>query len=89
MEVIPDPSHGGGIGHVLGAIEFPGSKSVTAACFGGEGLTDLYVTTAKLFDTEGDTAGSLFVVKNVRSHAEGNPKVVGTMCREAAKGVAK
>ncbi len=27
-----------------------GSKSVTACCFGGEDLTDLYVSTAKLFD---------------------------------------
>ncbi len=79
------PSLSGGSGTLLGTITFPGSKSVTACCFGGDSLGDLFVTTAKMWDDEtaSPNAGSLFVVRGVRSHGDGRP-VIGMPGREAA-----
>ncbi len=73
----------GGPGRLLGCLDFPGAKSVTACCFGGPDLGDLYVTTARLFDPDGANAGCLFVVRGVKSHRDG--KVVrGQAGREVA-----
>lgn len=83
-----EPSMSGGPGKLLGCIEFPKTKSVTACCFGGDDLSDLYVTTAKLFDEDSENAGSLFVVRGVRSHAEGNAPVRGFPGRDADPAVA-
>ena len=78
------PSLSGGSCTLLGTITFLGSKSVTACCFGGDSLGDLFVTTAKMWDDEAASpnAGSLFVIRGVRSHGDGWP-VIGMPGREA------
>jgi len=86
VEVKPDLK--GGPGKLLGAIEFPNSKSITAACFGGHDLNDLYVTSAKLFDEDSSNAGSLWVIRGVRSHQDGQ-KVRGLPGREVAASVVR
>jgi sugar lactone lactonase YvrE len=73
---------------MLGAVEFPHSKSVSAVCFGGHDLNDLYVTTAKLFDPDSSNAGSLWVVRGVRSHLDGR-RVRGLPGREVAANVVR
>jgi len=85
-EVKPDLE--GGKGQLLGVIDFPETNSVTAACFGGPDLNDLYVTTAKLFDPDSKNAGSLFVVRGVKSHSDGK-KVRGLPGREVAAKVVR
>ena len=54
------------VGELLAVVEVPASQ-VTSCCFGGKGLTDLYITTAAhgLSDQEIDatTAGGLFIAQ--------------------------
>ncbi len=43
-------------------IEVPEAKFVTSVAFGGDGLSDLYITTAKQ-DDSGENAGAVFMVR--------------------------
>ena len=55
----------------MGSITFPGASNITSCSFGGEGLDDLYVTSAHVGDESGSNAGSLFRVRNLKSHKDG------------------
>jgi len=59
----------------LGGIEFPECQNLTSVCFGGEGLRDLYVTSARTGKpgTQKSQAGCLFVVRDLKSHLDGAP----------------
>ncbi|MDR3708620.1 MAG: SMP-30/gluconolactonase/LRE family protein [Capsulimonadaceae bacterium] len=43
-----------------GRIEIPGAQNVTSCIFGGDGLTDLYITTARQEDEGSPNAGGIF-----------------------------
>ncbi len=69
---------------VLGSIDFDEARCLTSVAFGGEKLNDLYVTSAKGGDPNKlrKEAGSLFVVRNLKSFQDGQP-VTGYAGRSA------
>lgn len=74
IEVLP--SLEGGKGKLLGAVDFgQNARNITSLVFGGEQLTDLYVTSARVGDPEKirKYAGSLFRVRGLKSYLDGEP----------------